>query len=62
MTSERSIQRDIDNHCKNCSKLADQKAKIREWVEKTLKEVTTKGWEKFYLKEFEEVINETRTI
>ena len=30
MTSERSIQRDIDNHCKNCSRLADQKAKIRE--------------------------------
>ena len=35
MTSERSIQRDIDNYCKNCNRFADQKAKIREWAKKT---------------------------
>jgi len=38
MTSERSIQRDIDNYCKNCSRLAHQKQKIFSGIGKILQE------------------------
>ena len=64
MTSERSIQRDIDNYCKNCSRLADQKQKIFLWFHNWLiqKELNMKlkDWSSTELKrdfdkEFEEL-------